>query len=171
MSSNFGIYGPAYELCVNEPLPGKEEYIHSEKYEVKAWDWDRPGNIKDVLARLNAIRRENPALQMTRNIRFCTVNNDKLLAFYKATGDFSNIIIVIVNLDPHHPQSGMVEIPLDLFGIPNERPYPVHDLLTNNKFTWQGEKNFVQLDPSKTGAHIIRVTRDLPREQGFDYFL
>jgi starch synthase (maltosyl-transferring) len=171
LSSNFGIYGPAFELCVNEPFPGKEEYVDSEKYEVKAWDWDKPGNIKDVLTKLNKIRRDNPALQMTRNIRFCKVNNEQIMAYYKATADYSNIIIVVVNLDPHHKHSGMVELPLHELGIDQAQPYAAEDLLTGEKFIWSGEKNFVELDPAKGGAHIIRVTRALHREQDFDYFL
>ncbi|MBF0485895.1 MAG: alpha-1,4-glucan--maltose-1-phosphate maltosyltransferase [Candidatus Omnitrophica bacterium] len=171
LSSNFGVYGPAFELCVNEPLAGKEEYTDSEKYEIKNWDWNRAGNIKDVLTKLNKIRRENPALHMTRNIRFCNINNDQLLAFYKATGDYSNIVIVIVNLDSRHPQSGTLELPIHEFGISKDRPYAAHDLLTDEKFIWQGEKNFVELKAVKSMAHIIRVTKELHREQDFDYFL
>ena len=171
LSSNFGVYGPAFELCENTPFPGKEEYIHSEKYELKAWDWDRPGNIKDVLAKLNKIRRDNPALQMTRNIRFCQINNDHLLAYYKATGNYSNIIIVVVNLDPRHAQGGLLELPLHDFAIAQDHPYAAEDLLTGDKFTWNGEKNFIQLDPAQSPAHIIRLTRQLNQEREFDYFL
>ncbi len=171
LSSNFGIYGPAFELCENEPFPGKEEYNHSEKYEIKAWDWDRPGNIKELLARLNKIRRENPALQMTRNIRFCGISNEQLLAYYKATGDFSNIIIVVVNLDPRQAQGGLIELPLHEFGIAPDRSYAAEDLLSGEKFTWNGDKNFVKLDPARSPAHIIRVTRQSRQELEFDYFL
>jgi starch synthase (maltosyl-transferring) len=153
------------------PFPGKEEYNDNEKYEIKKWDWDRPGNIKDVVTRLNQIRKENPALQQTRNIRFCRINNDQLIAFYKATADFSNIVIVVVNLDPRHSQSGMLEVPLHDLGIVKERPYAALDLMTGEKYIWQGERNFVELNPVKTGIHIIRVTRELHREQDFDYFL
>ena len=171
MSSNWGIYGPAFELCENVPYPGKEEYNDNEKYEIKKWDWDRPGNIKDVITQLNKIRRENPALQQTRNIRFCKINNDQLIAYYKATPDFSNIVIVVVNLDPRHTQSGTLEVPLYELGIVKERPYAALDLMTGEKYIWQGEKNFVELNPAKTGVHIIRVNRELHREQDFDYFL
>jgi starch synthase (maltosyl-transferring) len=171
MSSNWGIYGPAFELCENVPFPGKEEYNDNEKYEIKKWDWDRPGNIKDVITRLNLIRRENPALQQTRNIRFCKINNDQLIAFYKATADFSNIVIVVVNLDPRRTQGGMLEVPLYELGIVKERPYAALDLMTGEKYIWQGEKNFVELNPARNGMHIIRVKRELHREQDFDYFL
>lgn len=171
LSSNYGIYGPAFELCVNTPIQGKEEYLDAEKYEIKSWDWEVPGNIKDLLARLNAIRSDNPCLQMTRNIRFLNIDNDRILAYYKATGDYSNIIIVVVNLDPRNVQSGWLEIPMAELGIDKERPFMAQDLLSGQKFIWQGEKNFIELDPARTPAHIIRVNKQLRREQDFDYFL
>jgi starch synthase (maltosyl-transferring) len=171
LSSNYGIYGPAFELCINAPIQGKEEYLDSEKYEIKRWDWDAPGNIKPLLIRLNSIRRENPALQMTRNIRFCEVKNDQLLAYYKATGDYSNIIIVVVNLDVRHTQAGWLELPLEELGIDKDHTYMAHDLLTDQKYIWQGEKNYIELDPQRSPAHIIRVNKQLHREQDFDYFL
>lgn len=170
LSSNYGIYGPAFELCENQPFPGKEEYIDNEKYEIKIWDWDRPGNIKGLLTRLNTIRKENPALQMTRNIRFCPAHNDQILAFYKATGDLSNIILVIVNLDPHHAQSATVDLPLHEWGIPQDRPYLGEDLLTGEKFSWQGARPFVKLDPAKTTAHVIRMTSLVQPVQGDEYY-
>lgn len=171
LSSNYGIYGPAFELCVNTPLPGKEEYLDSEKYEIKRWDWNKAGNIKDLMARLNAIRHENAALQMTRNIRFCKIDNDRMLAFYKATGDYSNIIIVVVNLDPANVQTGWLQIPLEDFGIGKDLSFMACDLLRDQKYIWQGEKSFIELDPQKAPAHIIRVNKQLHREQDFDYFL
>jgi starch synthase (maltosyl-transferring) len=108
---------------------------------------------------------------MTRNIRFCRIDNDQLLAYYKATGDYSNIIIVVVNLDPHHVQSGWLHIPVEKLGIDNERSYVAQDLLTDQKHIWQGERNYVELDPQRSCAHIIRVNRQLHREQDFDYFM
>lgn len=171
LSSNYGIYGPAFELCINTPVQGKEEYLDSEKYEIKRWNWDQPGNIKDLLTKLNSIRLENPALQMTRNIRFCNTDNEHLLGFYKATGDYSNIIIGVINLDPIYTQTGWLTLPLDELGIDPEKSYLAHDLLSGQKHIWQGERNFVQLDPQIAPAHIIRVTRQLHREQDFDYFL
>ena len=171
LSSNFGVYGPAFELCVNDPLPGKEEYIDSEKYEIKKWNWDEAGNIKETLTKLNKIRKENPALQITRNVRFLTINNEHLLAYYKATADHSNIIIVVVNLDPRQTHGGMLEMPLEQLGISKDRPYAAQDLLSGEKFIWNGVSNFVELNPSRSGVHIIRVNRELHREQDFDYFL
>ncbi|MBF0569884.1 MAG: alpha-1,4-glucan--maltose-1-phosphate maltosyltransferase [Candidatus Omnitrophica bacterium] len=171
LSSNFGMYGPAFELCENVPMPGKEEYIDNEKYEIKKWDWNRPGNIKGVITKLNKIRRENPALQLTRNVRFCSISNDQLLAYCKATADCSNIIIVVVNLDPHHAQGGMLDIPLDELGIGKDWAFPVQDLLSGEQFNWQGYKNFVQLDPAKCGAHVIRISRQFAPKQDPDYFM
>jgi len=170
LSSNYGIYGPAFELCVNKPMPGKEEYLDSEKYEIKRWDWDSPGNIKDLVSRLNAIRNGNPCLQMTRNIRFCRIENDHLLAYYKATGDYSNIILVVVNLDPDHVQSGWLEVPILEFGIDKERSYTVQDLLTGQKHAWQGQRSYIELDPQRSCAHIMRLNGQTRRGQEFDYF-
>ena len=171
LSSNYGIYGPAFELCVSEAIPNKEEYIDSEKYEIKSWDWDKEGHLKDLLARLNKIRRENPALQLTRNIRFCEINNDFLLAYYKATTDYSNVIIVVVNLDTCHAQAGYLRVPLDELGIERERPYLAHDLLSDDKYIWQGETSYIELNPHQSPAHIIHIKKHMRREQDFDYFM
>ncbi len=171
LSSNWGIYGPAFELCVAQALPGREEYADSEKYEIKKWDWNHPANIKVMISRLNHLRRENPALQMTRNIRFCRIDNDQLLAYYKATRDYSNIVLVVVNLDPHHKQGGWLQVPLNELSIDASKPYLVHDLLIGDKYIWQGERNYVELDPAKSPAHIIEIHKQLHREQDFDYFL
>ena len=139
LSSNFGIYGPVFELCISKALPGREEYIDSEKYEIKHWRWDQAGNIKDVLTKLNNIRRQNACLQLTRNIRFLHVDNENLLAFYKATGDFTNIILVVVNLDFYHTQIGNLYIPLNELGIDFQRPFCANDLLNEEKIYLAGE--------------------------------
>jgi starch synthase (maltosyl-transferring) len=170
LSSNYGIYGPPFELCVGEAVPGKEEYLNSEKYEVRHWDWDAPGHLKDLIARVNTIRRENPALQTTWNLRFHEVDNEYLIFYGKATEDRSNIILVVVNLDPAHTQSGWVKVPIQELGIPPDQPYLVHELLTDDKFIWHGERNFVQLDPNITPAHIFRVRKHMKRETDFDYY-
>lgn len=171
LSSNYGIYGPPFELLVNEAVPGKEEYLDSEKYEVKKWDWDCPGNLKDFLARLNSIRRENPALHTTWNLRFYEIDNDYMLCYGKVIEDLSNIIMVVVNLDPHHRQSGWVRVPVEELGIGHGHSYMVHDLLTDNKYIWQGERNYVELDPNILPAHIFLVRKRLRRESDFDYYL
>ncbi|HEX3034746.1 MAG TPA: alpha-1,4-glucan--maltose-1-phosphate maltosyltransferase [Thermodesulfobacteriota bacterium] len=171
LSSNYGIYGPAFELCLSEALPGKEEYLNSEKYEIKNWDWDQPGNLKDFIARVNQIRRENPALQMTRNLKFYEVDNENLLFYGKATEDLSNIIMVVVNLDPYHTQAGWVKVPIAELGIDPTQPYLAHDLLSDDKYIWHGERNYVLLNPQILPAHILRLRRKLRRETDFDYFM
>jgi starch synthase (maltosyl-transferring) len=170
LSSNYGIYGPAFELCVEEGLPGKEEYLNSEKYQLTRWDWDRAGNLKDLIARVNRIRRENKALQTTWNLRFHEVDNEYLMFYGKATDDLDNIILVVINLDPAHTQSGWVKVPIHDLGLPADQPYLVHELLSDDKYIWHGEKNYVQLDPSVSPAHVFRVRKGLRRETDFDYY-
>lgn len=171
LSSNYGIFGPAFELCVSEAIPGKEEYLDSEKYEVKHWEWDKPGNLKDFIAQVNRIRKENPALQTTRNVQFYEADNDYILFYGKATEDLSNIILVVVNLDPYHTQSGWVRVPISTFGIDIDHPYMVHDLLTDDKYVWHGERNYVELRPNTFPAHIFKLRKRLKRETDFDYFM
>ncbi len=171
LSPSYGIYGPAFELCVNEALSGKEEYLHSEKYELKTWDWDAPGNLKDFIARVNKIRRENIALQDLWNLRFCDVDNENLLFYVKAASDLSNVLLVVINLDPAHTHSGWVTVPIEELGIAPSQPYMVHDLLSDDKFIWQGERNYVELDPRVLPANIFRVRKQLKRETDFDYFM
>jgi starch synthase (maltosyl-transferring) len=171
LSSNYGIYGPTFELVVNEALQGKEEYLNSEKYEIKLWDWDREGNLRDFIARINKIRRENPALQQTFNIKLHEVDNDNLLFYSKETEDLSNITLVVVNLDPFHTHSGWVKVPIREFGIEPNQPYLVHDLLGDDKFIWQGERNYVEINPHVSPAYILRVRKRLKREMDFDYFM
>jgi starch synthase (maltosyl-transferring) len=170
LGTSYGIYGPPFELCVTDAVPGTEEYQDSEKYQIRVWDWDRPGNIKELIVRVNGIRRENPALQANWNLQFHFVDNDQLLFYLKTTPDLSNIILVVVNLDPHHTQSGWVRVPLVQLGIEPSDTYQVHDLLGDGRYLWQGEVNFVQLDPSVSPAHILRLRRKIKTERDFDYF-
>ncbi|MFH0827872.1 MAG: alpha-amylase family glycosyl hydrolase, partial [Candidatus Omnitrophota bacterium] len=171
LSSNYGIYGPAFELCVNEAVTGKEEYLNSEKYEIKHWERNKEGNLKDIIALVNKIRKENPALQKTNNVRFYEVDNDNLLFYIKATEDFSNVLLIIVNLDPYHTQSGWARVPISELGIGTQQQYLVEDLLSRDRYFWTGERNFVMLNPSAMPAHILRFHRHLRREVDFDYYL
>ncbi len=171
LSSNFGVYGPAYELCINEALPEREEYVDSEKYEIKDWDWDQPGNIKEIIRIVNRARNENKALQETANLRFYEVDNDYILFYGKTSEDLSNIILVAANLDPFHKQCGWIRLPLDDFGLDHEQPYLVYDIISQDKFFWQGERNYVELDPYVLPAHILRIHTRVKREQDFDYFM
>jgi starch synthase (maltosyl-transferring) len=171
LGASYGIYGPSYELCVASAVPGTEEYQDSEKYQVRVWDRRQPGNIKEFITRVNRIRRENAALQSNWNLQFLPVDNEALLFYVKTTPDLANIVLVVVNLDPHHPQSGWVRMPLTTFGIDPSDTYQVHDLLGDGRFLWQGEVNFVRLDPSTSPAHIFRLRRKIKTERDFDYFL
>jgi starch synthase (maltosyl-transferring) len=171
LSSNYGIYGPAFELCIDEALSGKEEYLHSEKYEIKHWDWESPGHLRDFIARVNRIRKENAALQMTWNLRYYEVDNESLFFYGKTTPDLSNILLMVVNLDPFHTQNGWVRVPLEELGLDAHQPYLVHDLLSDDKYIWQGERNYVELNPQVLPANIFRVRKRLKRETDFDYFV
>ena len=172
LGANYGIYGPAFELCVSQPRePGSEEYLDSEKYEVKSWDLERPESLRNLIARVNRIRRDNPALHSDWSLRFHPVSNDQLICFSKQTEDLSNIILTVVNLDPYHTQAGWVELPLEPFHLDPQQPYQVHDLLTHARYFWQGTRNYVELNPQSVPAHIFRVLRRTHKEQDFDYFM
>ena len=161
LSSVYGIYS-GFELCENTPrgAPGTQEYYQdSEMYQHKIWDWGRPGNIIDDVTRVNRIRRENPALHLYDNVRFCGSDNDQIIAYSKATSDASNIIICAVNLDPYWTQSAWLDVPVDEWGITGDQPYVVHDLLRDERYTWRGRHNWVRLDPNVQPAHILRVER------------
>ncbi|HVL22843.1 MAG TPA: alpha-1,4-glucan--maltose-1-phosphate maltosyltransferase [Thermomicrobiales bacterium] len=156
LSSVYGIYS-GYELCENTPVPGKEEYLHSEKYEYKVWDWDREGNISDYIARLNAIRREHPALQEYDNLQFFEVQDDNLLGYVKATPDNSDIVMMMVNLDPFHAHEAWFNIPLHRLGIADDQQYVGHELLGDQSFMWTGSWQHLRLDPRENPAMIIHL--------------
>ena len=160
LGANYGIYGPAFELLENRPLqPGSEEYLDSEKYQIRVWPLDRPDSLRDLIARVNGIRRENAALQSDWSLRFHPVDNDQLIAYSKSTEDGSEIILMIVNLDPRYTQSGWVQIPLHEFRLDPDLPFQVDDLLSGAHFQWQGARNYVELNPAGIPAHILKVRR------------
>ena len=171
LSSNYGIYGPAFDLCVSEALEEREEYADSEKYEIKRWDLNSPVNLRDLITRVNRIRKENPALWNTFNLKFYEVDNDQILCFGKSTEDLSNLVLVAVNLDPFHRQSGTVRLPLEDLGISPGDSYLLHELIGDERSLWQGEFNRVELDPGIMPAGIYRINRTLRRESDFDYFM
>ena len=158
LSPLYGIYS-GYELCENEALPGREEYLDSEKYQYKERDWNAPGNIKDWIARLNKIRKENRALQLYTNLRFHDAENDAILFYSKMTAARDNIILVVVNLDPHRKQNSFVDVPIESFGQMESDVYQVQDLLSGATYTWHGRRNYVELDPDIQPAHIFLVRR------------
>ena len=172
MGANYGIYGPAFELCANVPRePGGEEYLNSEKYQLCHWDLENPHSLRDFIARVNAIRKQNLALQSDRSLRFYAVDNEEIICYGKQTEDLGNVIVVVVNLDPHHTQSGWVTLPLGELRLEPHDPYQVHDLLTDARYLWHGARNYVELDPRSAPAHIFRVRRRVRAEQDFDYFM
>jgi len=158
LSTLYGIYS-GYELCENEALPDREEYLDSEKYQWKERDWNAPGNIKDWITRLNKIRKENRALQSYDNLRFYHADNDAILFYGKMTAARENIILVVVNLDPHRKQNSYVNVPIDQFGQMESDVYQMHDLLSDARYTWRGRQNYVELDPKIQPAHVFRVRR------------
>ncbi|HUQ50168.1 MAG TPA: alpha-1,4-glucan--maltose-1-phosphate maltosyltransferase [Terriglobales bacterium] len=160
LSSNYGIYGPAFELMESVAVSeGKEEYLDSEKYEIKKWELDRPDSLSPIITRVNAARRKNAALQSNHSVNFLEIDNDALLAHCKSTPDFANVIVTVVNLDPKWRQSGWLRLPLEELHIDPARPFMVHDLLTGSQYQWFGPLNYVELDPNKINAHIFRVTQ------------
>jgi starch synthase (maltosyl-transferring) len=172
LSANYGIYGPAYELMEHVPRePGSEEYLDSEKYQLRHWDLGRADSLRPFVALLNRIRRENPALHADWSLRFFPVDNEQLIAYAKSCDDPANLIVCVVNLDPHHVHSGWIELDLEALGIEAGAQYQMHDLLTGARFLWTGARNFVQIDPARVPAHVFRVRRRVHREQDFDYFL
>ncbi|MDQ6624148.1 MAG: alpha-amylase family glycosyl hydrolase, partial [Verrucomicrobiota bacterium] len=158
LSSAYGIYS-GFELCENAALKGREEYLDSEKYQWKERDWNAPGNIKDWITRLNRIRRENRALQLYDNLRFYHADDDSILFYGKLTPARDDIILVVVNLDPFFTHHSYVHVPLAEFGMSEAEPYQVHDLLTDERYTWFGSRNYVELNPETRPAHIFRVRR------------
>jgi starch synthase (maltosyl-transferring) len=172
LGASYGIYGPAFELCEHAvTAPGKEEYLDSEKYEIRTWDTDRADSLREFIALVNRIRKESPPLQADDNLRFHTVDNDQLIAYSKSAEDRSGTILVVVNLDPRHTQSGWVELPLEEFGLGDAAPFQGHDLLSGARFLWQGRRFYVALDPFAVPAHIIRLRRRVRTEKDFDYFM
>jgi starch synthase (maltosyl-transferring) len=172
LGASCGIYGPAFELCENTPYEqGSEEYLNSEKYELKHRDLDAPWSLKDFIARINRIRKQNPALQSDRNLRFHNTDNPSLICYSKATDDLSNIIIVVVNLDSFHAQTGWVDLDLNSLGLDPAHAFQVHDLLGEGRYLWQGARNYVELIPESLPAHILHVRRWVRKETDFDYYL
>jgi len=172
LGPSYGIYGPPYELCENRPLaPDREEYLDSEKFEVRYWDVDRPDSLRQLISRVNQARHENTAFQSNHNLRFHAADNEQIIAYSKSNADESNQVLVVVNLDPHHKQSGFIDLPLDELGIDARQPYQAHDLLTDARYLWQGTHNYVELNPETVPAHIFVIRRRVRTEHDFDYYL
>jgi starch synthase (maltosyl-transferring) len=157
LSSSYGMYGPSYEFLENTPVENKEEYFNSEKYEVRHYDWKRTNRMTDIISLVNKARKENAALQSTWNIQFCSIENDNLIAYLKATDDLSNIILVVVTLDPFVSQQGFVQLPKERLKLSDKINVKVTDLITEEKYTWTQEWNYVELNPYKLPFHIFKL--------------
>jgi starch synthase (maltosyl-transferring) len=168
LSSSYGIYC-GYELCEGRGLPGKEEYLDSEKYQLVAWDLERPGHIRDWIRKLNAARKQHPALQLYNNLRFYRADNERVLFYGKRTPDGSSQVLIAVSLDPHAPQESVLNVPLKELGIHPDESYQVHELMTDERRLWQGPHAQVRLTPEQPAA-IWAVYRFRRSEQAFDYY-
>ena len=171
LSANYGIYGPPFELLERIPrAPGVEENIDSEKYQLRHWHLDSADSLAPFITRVNAARNEHPALQHKGDLAFIPTDNDMLICYARSDVDGSDVILVVVNLDPHHAQSGWVSLDLAAIGVDPDHPFQVHDLLTDARYNWSGSRNFVMLDPARVPAHVFHVRRRVRSERDFDYF-
>jgi len=158
LSSSIGIYGPVFEYMLSDPLLGKEEYLNSEKFQITHYDWNIENKLTTVISKINFIRNHNEALQQTNNIKFCYIENDNLLAFYKWNDDRTNEIFVIISLDAHHSQQGTVQLPLHDLGIHHGHNVEMHDLMTDSRYNWNNEWNFVELHPTLP-FHLFKINK------------
>ena len=172
LATSYGIYGPAFELLENAPMKqGGEEYLNSEKYELKDWNLDDPKSLAPLIESVNRARRENAALQFTHELHFHETDNPYLICYSKRSPDETNTILVVVNLDPVHVQAGWVNLDIEKLGLDSREPFQVHDQLTDQRYLWQGPRNYVELSPAGVPAHILRVLRRVRSEKDFDYYL
>ena len=172
LGANYGIYGPAFELLENRPVRhGSEEYLDSEKYEIRLWDLERPDSLRPLITRVNEIRNTNPALQNDWSLKFHSTDNEQLICYSKESDDRSNLLLTVVNLDPYHTQIGFVTLPLDELEIPQDRAYEAEDLLSGERYLWHGPRSYVELNPSQRSGHILKIHRRLKVETDFEYFL
>jgi starch synthase (maltosyl-transferring) len=171
LGASFGIYGPAFELMEHTARePGSEEYLDSEKYQLRSWELGRPDSLQELVALVNRIRREHPALASDARLAFHGSDNEMLLAYSKTTPDASDAILTVVNLDPHHTQSGWIDLDLASLDLEPGQPFQGHDLLSGARFLWRGARNFIMLDPQRGPAHVLHLRRHVRSERDFDYF-
>ncbi|HEX2644103.1 MAG TPA: alpha-1,4-glucan--maltose-1-phosphate maltosyltransferase [Thermoanaerobaculia bacterium] len=175
LGASYGIYGPPFELMERVPRErGSEEYLNSEKYQLREWELNSPHSLRELIALVNRIRRENRALQSDHSLRFHRADNEQMICYSKvhdAGGEGENALLMVINLDPNYAQSTWVELDLDTLGLERDQPFQVHDLLTGARYLWHGSRNFVRLDPQQVPGHIFRVRRRVRTERDFDYFL
>ncbi|WP_238613429.1 alpha-1,4-glucan--maltose-1-phosphate maltosyltransferase [Candidatus Oscillochloris fontis] len=173
LAASWGLYGPAYELLEHMPVQGREEYRNNEKYELRTWNLDDPRSIRGFIGQLNRIRKENVALQRNESLRFHRVENnftenDQIIAYSKQSADLSNIVLVVISLDPVNLQSAWVELPLADWGLSS--PVQMHDLLSDQRYIWNDGFNYVELNPYAMPVHIFRLRRRVRDEHGFEFY-
>jgi starch synthase (maltosyl-transferring) len=171
LGASYGIYGPAFELMEHTARePGSEEYLDSEKYQLRRWDLERADSLRELISLVNQIRRDYPPLQSNQRLRFHSVDTEALIAYSKASEDGTQAVLIVVNLDPHHPQSGFVDVDLGAIGLADGQTFQAHDLLSGARYLWKGRRNYVALDPRHAAAHIFRIRHHVRSERDFDYF-
>jgi starch synthase (maltosyl-transferring) len=172
LGASYGIYGPAFELCENRAKePGSEEYLDSEKYQIRSWPRESPDSLRELIALVNRARRENVALQSDNGLMFHPTENENIVAYTKSTDDLADVVLTVVNVDPHHTQTGMVNLPLEALGIDRDRSYQAHELLSGARYIWNGPRNYIELNPYSSPAQIFRFRRRIRSEHDFEYFL
>ena len=158
LSSNTGLYGPVYEQMVSDPMPGKEEYYNSEKYEVRHWNWEFENKLTHIITKINAARHRHAALQQTNNLQFCDTDNDQIMAWYKFDDDRTNEVLMIASLDAYYTKQGWVRLPLDELGISEGSQIQMHDLITGSSYVWDREWNYVELHPGLP-FHLFQIIK------------
>ncbi|HTZ90432.1 MAG TPA: alpha-1,4-glucan--maltose-1-phosphate maltosyltransferase [Alloacidobacterium sp.] len=172
LGTNYGIYGPAFELLENIPMkPGSEEYLNSEKYEIKQWDIDDQKSLAPLMRSVNQARRENAALQANHELIFHATDNPYLICYSKRSVRGENTVLIVVNLDPFHVQAGWIDLDLKKLELNSHEPFQLHDHLVDKRYLWQGSRNYVELSPFEVPAHVMRVKRRVRTEKDFDYYM
>lgn len=158
LSSNTGVYGPVYEQMVSDAVPGKEEYLNSEKYQICHWDWDQENKLTHVITKINRARHEQASLQQTRNIEFCQTDNDQLMAWCKYDEQGDNETLMVVSLDAYYTKQGWVRLPLERLGVVEGQQVQMCDLITGSSYIWDKEWNYVELHPTLP-FHIFGIKK------------
>ncbi len=172
LGTNYGIYGPAYELLEHVPIKaGSEEYLNSEKYELRQWDLKSPDSIAPLIEKVNQARRQNSALHTSHKLIFHETDNPHLICYSKQSVDGTNTVLVAVNLDPYYVQAGWVTLNMAELGLELHEPFQVQDELTGQRYLWEGARNYIELSPHAVPAHIFRIQRHVRSEKDFDYYL
>jgi len=172
LGASYGIYGPAFELLEHTPIEqGREEYLNSEKYQIRQWDLDRSDSLRDMIERIHEIRNENAELQTNRTLQFHNVDNPALIAYSKSDRNTGQTILTVVNVDAYNVHTGWIDLDLDALGVDDSRPFQAHDLLTDERYMWNGSRAFVRLSPQDIPAHILKIRHHVRTEQDFDYFM